>query len=88
MCADGQQILAQLPIQTMPQQIFLPQTPQVQGQVLGQFIQVENGSYVFQPSLVGAADPAQQQQILQQQIQQVQPQGMCFCLLSFQCTVT
>ena len=74
-CADGQQILAQVPVQTMPQQIFVPQPPQVQGQVLGQFIQTENGGYIFQPTLLGAAEPAQQQQILQTPNLQVQPQG-------------
>lgn len=41
-------------------QIFVQQTPtpQVQGQVLGQFIQTENGGFIFQPTLI---DPSQQQ---------------------------
>ncbi|XP_025087865.1 nuclear transcription factor Y subunit alpha-like [Pomacea canaliculata] len=58
LCGDGQQIFMQM--QAMPQQIFVQQTPtpQVQGQVLGQFIQTENGGFIFQPTLI---DPSQQQ---------------------------
>ncbi|KAK7491437.1 hypothetical protein BaRGS_00017266 [Batillaria attramentaria] len=48
MCGDGQQILAQVPVQTVPQQA----APAMQGQVLGQFIQTDNGGFIFQPSLV------------------------------------
>ncbi|KAL8591511.1 hypothetical protein ACOMHN_000526 [Nucella lapillus] len=80
LCADGQQILAQVPIQTMPQQIIMPQNPQVQSQVVGQLVQAEGGTYIFQPTFVGAADASQQQQQQQQQILQqaiqVQSQGV------------